>query len=196
MNIKHRKVYVLLSDTGSWLSQCIKWYTDKPLNHCSIVLDEELQEIYSFGRTREMHPLAGGFVKENLEGDLIRSPFRPTLGALYSCEVSEKQYEIIRQRIQYIDNRKASYKYNLLGLFGIALKVRIERNQAYFCSQFVAELFTYAGIELFEQAAEWIAPDDFRKCSRLKLEYKGDLRMLAADRHLPYTQTLWNTRVS
>ena len=59
------KIYIVLTDTGTLLSKAIGLYTRKDLNHASIAFDEELKEMYSFGRKQRHNPFVGGFVKEN-----------------------------------------------------------------------------------------------------------------------------------
>ncbi|MGZ9582958.1 hypothetical protein [Paenibacillus marinisediminis] len=154
----------------------IRLYTRNELNHASIAFDLQLSEIYSFGRTQRWNPLSGGFLREQVVGDLIRSANRTTRCAIYSCTVNEAMYKRIYSRVQYIEENRKKYRYNLIGILGIALRIKIERRNAYFCSQFVASLFQDNGDPIIEKDAEWVIPEDFRNCSRLKLIYKGDLR--------------------
>ena len=61
-----KKVYILLTDTGTLFTKLIKLYTKKPYNHASISFDLELLEVYSFGRKTARNPFIGGFVKEDV----------------------------------------------------------------------------------------------------------------------------------
>ena len=45
-----KTIYIVLTDTGTLLSKTIGMYTRKDLNHASIAFDEQLTEMYSFGR--------------------------------------------------------------------------------------------------------------------------------------------------
>ena len=55
-----KKIYILLTDTGTLFTNLIKLYTKKTYNHASISFDSELSEVYSFGRkTAKTHLLAG-----------------------------------------------------------------------------------------------------------------------------------------
>lgn len=54
-----KKVYLLLTDTGTFFTKLIKLYTKKPYNHASISFDSELSEVYSFGRKRLEIPSSG-----------------------------------------------------------------------------------------------------------------------------------------
>lgn len=174
--VSDRNIYILLTDTGTLLSKMIKMYTKAPLNHVSVAFDADLKEIYSFGRRHSVNPFVGGFVKEQVHGSLIRADRRPTLCALYRCSVTSDRYEQIRRRVQQMEESQEQYKYNLLGLFGIPFNLHIERENAYFCSQFVAALFQESGMKLVNKSAALVTPDDFRKSESLQLVFKGDLR--------------------
>ena len=80
---KKNKIYILLTHSGSLLSKCINVYTKEPYTHVSIAFDEELKELYSFGRLRPKNPIFAGFVKEDIvNGTYARFP--NTRCALYS----------------------------------------------------------------------------------------------------------------
>ena len=64
--MRDKYIYILLTDTGTWFSKLVKFYTKAPYNHASISLDDNLEELYSFGRKVYFNPLSAGFVKEAL----------------------------------------------------------------------------------------------------------------------------------
>ena len=45
-----KKIYLVLAHTGTTLATIIKYYTKDEFSHVSIALDDELEEMYSFGR--------------------------------------------------------------------------------------------------------------------------------------------------
>ena len=49
-----KKVYILLTDTGTLFTKSIKTYTKAPYNHASISFDVGLEELYSFGRKKSI----------------------------------------------------------------------------------------------------------------------------------------------
>lgn len=57
-----KKIYIVLTHTGTTLSKIIKNYTNDEFSHVSISLDSELKEMYSFGRLNAYNPFWGGFV--------------------------------------------------------------------------------------------------------------------------------------
>lgn len=171
---KERSIYILLTDTGTIFTRLIRWYTGDPMNHASLVLGDGLKEIYSFGRLHPRNPFSGGLVMEDLEGKL----FGNASCALYRCTVSEQAYEQICQRVEGMLQEKGKYKYNLLGLLGVAFNVRLERAYAYFCSQFVASVFEFGGAALTGKPAALVTPGDLALSPALRLVYRGEVRGL------------------
>lgn len=166
------RVYILLTDTGSVLTKAIKLYTRKPYNHVSISFHKELDVTYSFGRLRPRNPFIGGFVQEQLDNGV----FKNARCAVYSCQISEKQYEKMMERIKEMESQKELYHFNLIGMLGIAAKLEIKRDKAFFCSQFVATVLQDGEVELDSKPIYWITPYDISKCPQLRLEYQGYLR--------------------
>jgi hypothetical protein len=175
-----RKVYVLLTDTGTVLTKMIKLYTKKPHNHASIALDDQLWDVYSFGRKRPRNPFLAGFVRENIRGGI----FRNADCAIYCCTISEKQYDLICQKIREIEKNKGEYRYNLLGLFAVMFNLEIDRKNAFFCSHFVAALLEESGVKINKQKPlSLVTPDDIKDSASLELVYEGKLSSYCAEAH-------------
>src|SRR3954453_3641230 len=117
-----RKVYLLLTNTGSFLTKLIKLYTKKPYNHASIAFDYDLKEVYSFGRKTAGNPFIGGFVKEDVRAGL----FKQADCAIYSFTVTEAQLQKMYHYLHEIEVQKNHYRYNFLGLFGVMLNKPID----------------------------------------------------------------------
>ncbi|WP_318153020.1 hypothetical protein [Metabacillus arenae] len=167
-------MYILLTDTGTLFSRAIKLYTRAPYNHASIALDQDLNEIYSFGRKDFRNPINGGFVKETLcSGLFFHKP--KTSCAVYELTVDQSTYHTLSNVIKEFERKQAEYRYNLLGLLGILLKKAIERKDAYFCSEFVAVVLRNSGIYPFEKPPSLITPDDFCRVKQFKLIFQGKL---------------------
>lgn len=188
-----RSVYILLTDTGTWFSRMIKLYTKAPYNHASISLDENLEEMYSFGRRVYFNPLSGGFVKEGIDRGVYLYK-KNTKCILYKMVVSDDQYNEILKRIAQFKYFKEQYRYNLLGVMGIAVNKRIIRKNAYTCSQFVAFVLATSGIHEFEKYIEMITPDDITKIPQLQLIYEGKLHEYDQVKDSIYKPTIldWN----
>lgn len=174
------KLYILLTDTGTVLNRLIKMYTKDPYNHVSIAFDPELNEVFSFGRKKMNNPIIGGFVRENIDHML----FRNANCAIYELDCSDiMAYWRVREYIRKFELNQENYRYNLLGLLGVMFHVNIERNDAFFCSQFVASIFEYSGIPLFAKPCVFVTPGDFMTASSLKLVYSGRLGDYRMTRH-------------
>ena len=107
------KIYIVLTHTGTILSRIVKYYTRRDFSHVSISLDKGLTQMYSFGRLNPYNPFLGGFVHEYVnEGTFKR--FKNTTTAIYSLEINEEQYEIIKNNIDKMEQEKEKYKFNII----------------------------------------------------------------------------------
>ncbi|MGJ7912524.1 hypothetical protein [Neobacillus sp. LXY-1] len=166
------EVYIILSDTGTLFTKMIKRFTKHPLNHASISFSKELvDETYSFGRKRANNPFIGGFIRENMNGELFQS----ATCAIYSCSVSEREYKQMRKLVQQFEKQQQDYKYNLIGLFGVLLNKKMNRKRAFFCSEFVATVLNRGGIDIKGKHPSLVKPNDLGDCENFRLLYKGQL---------------------
>lgn len=173
--MKQYNLYILLSDTGSFISKGIKLYTKEPYSHVSLALDIDLNEIYSFGRLKMHNPLIGGFVREDKDYGTY-SIFPNTTIELYSIKVNEQQFLQIKNEIERFSNSKRKYSYNFLGVAGVLVNRPINREYSYFCSQFVAEVLQNSDINIIDKDAGLTLPNDFRNNDNLNLIYSGHLK--------------------
>jgi hypothetical protein len=165
-------IYIVLTDTGTLLSKAIGMYTGKELNHTSIAFDNELIEMYSFGRKQPHNPFVGGFVKESATEGI----FRQATCAVYRCEVTAEDYVRMLEKIRLIEQEKELYKYNFIGLFGVAVNKGIQREHAFFCSQFVAMVVNEGNLQMFNIAPSLVQPHHFSQLPCLERVFEGDLQ--------------------
>lgn len=78
------------------------------------------------------------------------------------------------------NNKKTIY--NLLGVFGVAVKAPFEPKGSYFCSQFVAEILHRAGIRFWPKLPSLVEPNDFRTILSSYLVYEGLLQEYVAQK--------------
>lgn len=173
------EVYVILTDTGTLFSRSIRYWTGQPLNHASLALDPELNEVYSFGRLHPHNPLRAGFVREQVWGSLIRSGSRSTPCAIYRCKLRRTAYARLLNELNRFRCESRRYRYNLAGLVAVAAGIEWRRADKYFCSQFVAHLFAAAGVPLTDSPPALTKPGDLAASPQLELVYRGDLRRYA-----------------
>lgn len=168
---KEKEVYILLTNTRTVLSRAIKFYTKINHNHVSVSLDSSLSEVYSFGRKQVHNPFIGGLVQENM-----RHPFYSKADcAIYKCKISESQHQHLHLLLRDMYSNRDQYKYHFLGLIGILLNKKFDRQNAYFCSHFIATLFEKIGHPLVYKPACWVTPGDIAVSPKLQLIYEGRL---------------------
>ena len=167
-----RKIYIVLSDTSTFLSRTIQLYTRQEYNHVSISFDPLLKEMYSFGRKKENNPFNGGFVHE----DTASKIFKEANCLIYTCLVTDEQYAQLRKTIHHFLTYQNVYKYNFLGLIALACRCKLKRNNAYFCSQFIATLFEQVGLPLYGKNSYFMKPYDFSELPYLEPYYKGNFK--------------------
>lgn len=172
--MEKRYIYIMLTNTGTLFSRTVGIYTRAPYNHTSLGFDQELLELYSFGRKRPRNPLIAGFVRESI-GKGVYQIFRNTRCCIYRLEVEDNQYERLRRIIEEFKANTDEYGYNLLGLFGVMLNRPIKRKRHYFCSEFVATVLLQSRICHFGKHVSLVTPNDFCKLKQAVLIYEGKI---------------------
>ena len=175
-----KKVYIILTYTGTVLSKIIKIYTRNQYSHVSISLDKDLKKMYSFGRLNPYNPIIGGFVHEGIfHGTFNR--FKNTEAEIYSLQIEDEQYQIIEETIDKIKKTRKLYKFNLLGLIAVAFHKRISSHKSFYCAEFVKYVLDNA--EIGNNLPEIIKPIDFKELDDLQLEYRGKLRNYSKEKN-------------
>ena len=170
---KMKKIYIVLTYTGTILSRIIKGYTRDEFSHVSISLDEELTQMYSFGRLNAYNPFIGGFVHEQIDKGTFKR-FKNTKSKVYSLEITDEQYDIIKTTINDFEANKKEYKFNISGLFAAGFNIRIKRKRSLYCAEFVKYILEKA--EVKKDLPEIIKPEHFKDISKLNLIYSGKLK--------------------
>lgn len=167
-----RKIYLLLTDTGTVLNRMIKSYTGQRYNHASIAFDAALTEVYSFGRKTERNPFIGGFVREDLRSVL----FMQADCAVYSLTVTKEEYQIMRRFVQEIYVQRERYRYNFIGLFGVMVQKPVVRKHAFFCSQFVASVLKRGRVLYFDKDPSLLEPSELPYAGNFQLIFEGRVK--------------------
>ena len=167
-----KKVYIVLTHTGTFLSRIVNIYTRKEFSHVSISLDENLNYMYSFGRLHAYNPFIGGFVHESPKYGTFKR-FKNTRAKIYSIDVDERVYNEILQNIKKVEIEKNTYRFNLIGLFAVALHLRIRRKNSFYCAEFVKYILDETDLSL--DLPELIKPMDFENIDGASLIYSGKL---------------------
>lgn len=167
-----KKIYIVLTYTGTILSKIVKVYTRKEFSHVSIALDEDLKEMYSFGRLNAYNPFWGGFVHEGLDRGTFKR-FKKTKARVYSLSVKDEQYEKVKEVIRDIQNNRLDYNFNILGLIGVVINYKIKRERYFYCAEFVKYVLEESNICYLPDV---VKPEDFKDIDDLNVVYNGRLQ--------------------
>ncbi len=170
---KMKKVYIVLTHTGTLLSRIIKGYTRYEFSHISISLDEELNEMYSFGRKNAYNPFVGGFVHEYIDKGTFKR-FKKTMSKIYSLQVQDNEYKLMKECINKIQEDEKNYTFNIIGLFAAGLNLRITGPYSFYCAEFVKYVIESAGIDA--GLPKIIKPESFKEMEGLREIYNGKLK--------------------
>lgn len=148
MNTK--TINILFSRYKGFSSNLIYFFFGRTFTHVSIALDNKIEYFYSFNKK--------GFRKEYpiKHKKLIKSE-------LYTVEVTDEEYEIIKQKIEKFEQQKDTLKYSPLGVFLCFFNVRKKFKNKYFCSQFVAESLQEIKSEKIQKDASLYSPNKLHK---------------------------------
>lgn len=168
-----KKIYIVLTHTGTNLSRLIKSYTKDEFSHVSIALDLKLEQMYSFGRLNPYNPIWGGFVHEYIDKGTFKR-FYLTKAKVYELPITDNQYEIVKNTIEQIKQEKEQYTFNILGLFAAGFRKKIKWKKSFYCAEFVKYVLDQAKIDT--GLPEVAKPEDFKKIEKLQEIYSGFLR--------------------
>lgn len=169
--MKH--IYIVLTRTGTMLSRIIRGFTKDEYTHVSISLDKELYEMYSFGRLNPYNPFIGGFVHEYIDKGTFKR-FKNTKALILQVEVTEEQYNKMRDIIKYVKKNKEKYTFNVTGMFLSAIKVKVRKRRSFYCAQFIKYLLDRAKVK--NNIEDTVRPENFKEMPNLKIVYEGYLR--------------------
>lgn len=169
-----KKIYIVLSYTGTILSHIINLKTKTEYAHVSISLDKHLEEMYSFGRINPYIAFLGGFVKEGKEIGTFKR-FKNTTVKVLELEITNNQYHRIKKQIKYMEENKKLYKFNIKGLLLAGLHIEYSKKNSLYCAQFVKYILKKGNIDI-ENLDNVITPEEFKKLNNAKKIYKGYLK--------------------
>lgn len=167
------KIYIVVTRTGTFLSNLIKIYTKDEFTHSSISLDKELNQMYSFGRLNPYNPFYGGFVHEGIHKGTFKR-FKKTEVAIYELEITKEKYERAKELITEIELNKKNYGFNILGLFLIAINRKRIKKNTFYCAEFVE--YVLKNSKIHNEWPDLIRPENFKNIQNAKLVYKGLLQ--------------------
>lgn len=183
--IDDRSVYVVVSQTGTILSQILKIFTRCEYNHASISLSKDLNIMYSFGRKNPYNPFWAGFVRESVDFGTFKR-FYKTKAKVLKLHIGDEDYENIKNFIAFMTENQKEYHYNYLGLCLAAFNISKNFDKRYYCSEFVKDMLIKFNVDGADKLKGIPHPMNFTEmpeaeeifCGRLK-DYSYNSKVLA-----------------
>lgn len=143
-----RIITVLFTRYSDRISNLIYYITGRGYTHASLSLDEREDCYYSFNFKgfRMEHPQK----HKNRCGNSIA----------YRLEVTNQEYEEIKNRIDDMVKEKDRFGYSCFGAFMSIIGIPFKKENRYFCSQFVAELLQQTKSICLNKKASLYMPND------------------------------------
>lgn len=170
-----KKIYLLLSRTGTVPSRMIHSLLGGRYTHVSIAIRPATNEFYSFARRKLNNPLNAGFIIENIH-TLVFSKYPDCNCGLYSLEVTDEAYAKIKKTVEHFVDNRSHYDYNFLGLLPARLGIKTNRKHNFTCSQFVATVLSKADAVELPKHPSLMMPNDFLTLKGATLIYSGPIK--------------------
>ena len=170
-----KKLYIVVSQTGSIVSKILKLLTGARYNHVSVALDETLTPMYSFARKYTYNPFWGAFVRE-YPGRGALGRFKNTEVVVLELNCSSEQYDAVAARLEKMYREREKYRYNYRGLFSAYFSKKYHKKHHYYCSEFVRDLLERSGIIPENSFGDIAKPIDFLRLPQAACVYCGRLR--------------------
>ncbi|MEL1134791.1 hypothetical protein AAC978_06335 [Desulfitobacterium sp. THU1] len=175
--MKKYYVYIVLTRTNTIISKLIHMIKDDEYTHASITFDQELNQMYSFGRRTPYNPFIGHFRSEELNEGVYG--FCKTLpGAVIEIEVTLEQYEKAKTLLEHFITHSDQYKYNYMGLVNGLLDKPLCNENRFLCSEFVYHLLKESGIVDLNMPRSLVRPQNLLDIEG-KITYRGDLKAIS-----------------
>ena len=172
-------VFVVLTQTGTILSQILRVVTGDAYNHASISVDGSLRTLYSFGRRHPYNPVWGGFVQESpVSGTFAR--FADTRAKVLRVPVTQQQYEQIKQHLEQMYRHRQRYHYNYLGLLLAFFHLAYQKEDCFYCSEFVKDVLVRYEVTEKDAFGKIVKPMELMELSGSREIYSGILSEYAA----------------
>ena len=169
-----KTIYILLTRSGTLLSNLVYTFTGADYTHASLAFDEDLSCLYSSTRKNGYTMFPAGPSKEYLNRGVFK--LRDDVPcALYMLEVTDEAYTRAKRRADHMMAHGSLYRFNVLGLLLCALHIRWQRRRHYFCSQLVSEVLEKSGALELPKHSTLMHPNDYTQIEGVQCLYKGRL---------------------
>lgn len=172
-----KSIYILLTKSTTICSRIIYLATRSEFTHASISLDSSFNQLYTFARKYKHLILPAGFTVESVYQGIMGDSDDMKC-AVYEFKISEKSYAKLVRVLNRFENNRARYRYNILGLAMCKFNRAYEREDYFFCSQFVHSALTEAGVIQGNTESSLVRPMDLSVLPEAREIFKGDIRAL------------------
>lgn len=150
-------LYIVLTNTKTFMGKIIKNVTQAEFNHASLGLDKTFNHVYGFGRNTDSDE--SGFILEKMDGGIYRD--NDADYCQLELKVTYEEYMSVVKMIKRFERSKTKFSFNKLGLVFNALNIPYNRKFEFFCSQFIGFVFEQSNITLFDKNYGLVRPNDF-----------------------------------
>ena len=182
-----KTIYILLTRSGTLLSNLVYTFTGAEYTHASLAFDEDLSCLYSSTRKNGYTMFPAGPSKEYLNRGVFR--LRENVPcALYALEVTDDAYIRARRRAEHMMAHGNLYRFNVIGLALCGFHIRWQRRRHYFCSQLVGEVLEKSGSMELPKHTTLMRPNDFSSMEQLQCVFRGKLADLPQRQEMEFDQ--------
>ncbi len=175
-----KKIYILLSSTGTIPAKAVRFFTRRKYSHVSISLVPSLEKFYSYARRKINNPFVGGLVEENTKSGVF-GLYPNGICELLELEVDDGIYDDIVKILDFYLDNYDKCTYNFPALVPMALGIEQKLKFKMTCSQFVATLLKKTGACSLPKHSSLMRPYDFLEIPNAKSIFSGALK----DLHFP-----------
>lgn len=168
-----KNIYLIFSFTGTFFSTFLRFMSGEKYIHVSLSFDENLTEVYSFGRYNPRWAFPCGFSQEDF--NRVVKVFKRADCQVYVLPLTNEEYKKLKKEVMKYKNNRENYHYNIAGLVPIQFNKVCRRRYHYVCSQFIGKIFEDTKIHKFKKDYSIVRPNDIREIPRLSLKYEGKL---------------------
>lgn len=169
-----KRIYILLSRTGTVPSRFIHYFKGGEFTHTSLSLEPRTDRFFSYARRKLNNTLIAGFIIEDIHKGVF-SRYPNCSCKLFELEITDEAYSKIQEiLVTYMENYEKA-KYSFVGMFTSIFGSSVKRPLKHTCSQFIATLLEESNAAVLPKKAEAMLPNDFMEIENIKLIYQGIL---------------------